>query len=619
MLRATATCLGVLLAASAWGQPAASELGETVKLRVLVDKVMHRADEGTSAEWIVEETAAAGFNVYSPRLGYDDFAMVRDVTDWCAASDIYHMVWMRGTLLAPEGEASEGRRAVWANGHEERLWSPNSDEFWEWTGEHITEYARISAEKPNLLGVILDYESYAPGKGASFVYPYSYDDLILGMFAEAQGIELPELGLDERASWLEEQGLREAFEQFQLAHWRERCRALREAVDAHNPDFRFVIYPGPGQPFTGEAAAVEWATERAPVIFATHETYGRITKFAPQQATVAFNGTLLAGLIDEARALGVPFDYLGGIDPVVSGADPEFSGRNATVLSEVGDGYWVFYEGPTYEDDHPAYFEWFARANEAIESRNWQFAHEPRETPDQWGPDLTTVGAQVAAPEWTGERVEFPEAHLRGDGLLLVNARAGESVSIELLHRPLGKARSELFYAVRDPDGDQIAGEGLGKARSAEVRFTPRTDGLHLVGVSAGQWGGAWRVAASNAPVGIYWQERQAVIFGAERLFFHVPDELDTVELRLRGAGAEMVRGNLRGPDGDLRDSAQTSPGEIEVALFADAVPGVWSIEMTEADTGPLEDATLLRGEGLPPVLSFAPEHVFRGAADAAD
>ena len=610
MLRKAAMLVAVFICVSAWSAPDPAEMGQSVKWRILVDKVMHKAADATSAQWVVEETADAGFNVYSPRLGYDDLEMVNQVTDWCSESDIYHMVWMRGTLAAPEGDEASGKRAVWANGHEELLWSPNSDEFWEWTNRYITEYARISAEKPSLLGVILDYENYAPGEGVGFLYPYSYDDIILGEFAEAQGIEIPDLALDERAPWLDEQGLREAFQQFQLAQWRERCRQLREAVDAYNPDFRFVVYPGPGQPFTGQAAGVEWSTERAPVIFATPRTYGRITLFSPQHATVKANGGILADLMIEADALGVPFDYVGGIDPVVHGADPEFCGKNAVILAEKGDGYWVFYEGPTYEDDHPEYFEWFRRANEAIEAENWEFAVQPRVNPITWDLNPATLAAGLEAPEWTGETVQFAPAFFRGDYLLLVQAKAGEPVTLQLQHNPLGKQWSQIFYVVHDPDGVRIAGDGI-EERSAEITFTPEVDGLHLMGVSAGDWGGAWRIVSANAPLAIYWPESLHTFRGATRLYFRVPEGMDVVEVPVTGGSPETVRGILRNPEGEVMADQQTG-GEVgRVALTADATPGVWSVELTKADTGTLEDCSVVHGEGLPPVLSLSPDHVF--------
>ncbi|MDA0335263.1 MAG: hypothetical protein O2782_08880, partial [bacterium] len=77
--------------------------------------------------------------------------------------------------------------------------------------------------------------------------------------------------------------------------------------------------------------------------------------------------------------------YAGGLDPVVKGADPEFSGRNAVMSAATSDGYWVFYEGPTYTGTHRDYFDWFTRANAAIHDQDWAFWQAPRETPDTFG------------------------------------------------------------------------------------------------------------------------------------------------------------------------------------------------------------------------------------------
>ncbi len=595
--------------------PDPGELGAGVKLRILVDKVMHNAAGASSAEWIVAETGEAGFNVYSPRLGFDDYDMVRRVSDWCAAHGIYHMVWMRGTLEAPEGDEAAGRRAVWATGHEERLWSPNSDEFWEWTSRHITEYARISAGSPNLLGVILDYENYSPTAGTGFLYPLSFDDAILERFAAAQGIELPELALDQRAAWLKDQGLYDAFERFQTDHWRERCRALREAVDEHNPRFRFVVYPGPITPFLRKAAAVEWSTEQAPVIFATPETYGRASKFLPQAESLAHSGELAGALIADAGQVGVPFHYLGGIDPVLTGADPEFCGKNALVLAQVGGGYWVFYEGPEYAEDHPEYFRWFAWANEAIERGDLDAWQEPRESEEEWGYDLAAIAATVAAPEVTGEATELPRVFLRGDNLLLVSCQAGREVRIAVRHNSLGRPLSRLYWAARGREGLEVAGGTFGE-QQGEISFTPTADGLHFVGVSAGKWGGAYRLLRTNAPVGVYAGQAVRVIFGAERLHFSVPEGLATLSLRVSGGGgAETVRANLYNPSAALAASAQTTQGARQAEIAHEPTqPGTWSVELTQADEGTLEDASLALGEGLPPVVSFVAEHVFAAA-----
>ncbi len=332
-------------------------------------------------QWMVEEAAEAGFNVWCPRRA-NDLAEVRQVTQWCEEAGILHIPWMRGTRgVSLDDESADGKRMVWASGLEDKLWSPNSAEFWEWTNNLILEYARISAEMPALFGVFLDYENYALGPNG---YALSYDDLILGSFAREKGIDLPELALDERYKWLTEQGLHDEFEAFQVAHWRERCRALREAVDEIDPTFMFMIYPAPGTKFMVEACYPEWATEQAPLILADAVTYGRAAVLPHLEALKA-NREALRERQAFAESQGINMLYTGGIDPVVKGADPEFCGRNAAMICHVTDGYWIFYEGPTYEGTHRDYFNWFARANEAVENENWQWAWQERETPDTYG------------------------------------------------------------------------------------------------------------------------------------------------------------------------------------------------------------------------------------------
>ncbi len=383
-LVAAAALLGIVFAASACSaELTRHDLGRTVKFKVLVDKVMQPEAGWHTEQWMVQEAAAAGFNVFCPRRARD-LEEVRKVTQWCEQEGMLHIPWMRGTLNASlDDEAADGKRLVWASGLESSLWSPNSDEFWEWTNEKILSYAKISAEMPTLFGVFLDYENYAEGSNC---YRLSYDDIIMGKFAEAQGIELPELALDERAQWLKDQGLHDAFEAFQVAHWRERCRTLREAVDEIDPEFMFMIYPAPGTKFMTEACYPEWATEQAPLILADASTYGRAAVLPHKQALRA-NRNKLVERQESAMEMGENLLYTGGIDPVVKGADPEFSGRNAAMIMHVTDGYWIFYEGPEYEGTHPDYFKWFARAHEAAEDENWDWAWEERQTPDTYGLD----------------------------------------------------------------------------------------------------------------------------------------------------------------------------------------------------------------------------------------
>jgi len=423
-----AAAVVVLASASDGERVPRAELGRSVKLTILVDKVMQPEADWHTEEWMVQEAAEAGFNVWSPRIGHADLAEVRQVNVWCREQGLFHMPWMRGTLSAPDGEEADGKRVVWGSGAEQLLWSPNADEFWAWTTEYIVEYARMASEDATIIGVFLDYENYAPGPKGGNLYDLSYDDLIMDAFARAREMDLPELDLGQRRPWLEEQGLHEAFSEFQIAHWRQRCRALREAVDEHAPEFQFCIYPAPGTLFMTAATYPEWATERAPLILADASIYGRPGVWAAHDEALQANHDKLAERMARAQALpGGPYMYAGGLDPVVKGADPEFSGRNAVMSSQLTDGYWIFYEGPQYSGTHRDYFDWFTRANRAIAAQEWGFWREPRQTPDTSGlhelvaetdrPQLVVHGSRPHVTR-TIEAMEVFETHEMGGNSL---------------------------------------------------------------------------------------------------------------------------------------------------------------------------------------------------------
>jgi len=204
-------------------------------------------------------------------------------------------------------------------------------------------------------------------------------------------MEMPDLAPSERYPWLESRALVDAFAELPIAPRRARCRALREQVHAINPRFQFIVYPAPGTLFIREAVWREWTTERAPLILADAVTYGRSGgKLLSEQAALKANRARLQANIASVRRAEVPFRYMGGIDPIVWGADPEFSGKNAVMISDLSDGYWIFYEGPTYgKEDNAAYWRWFTWANQAIAAADWQQQHAARETPDPYGVDLS--------------------------------------------------------------------------------------------------------------------------------------------------------------------------------------------------------------------------------------
>ena len=590
------------------------DLGRTEKLRILVDKVMQPEEGWVTKEWIVRETAEAGFNVFSPRLGHDRLDEVHEVTQWCEKYGIFHMPWMRGTLPAPSGPQADGKRVLWAGGSEQPLWSPSSDEFWEWTAKYIVEYAKLSAQTDRIIGVFLDYENYWRG-GQGNLYRITYENVILEPFLKSKGLEMPGIEPGARKAWLEEQGLHDDFAAFQRDHWRKRCRALREEVDKHDPKFQFCIYPSPGTPFMVEACYPEWSTEQAPIILADPWVYGRPSRFLPQHEALEANRQKLLDGMKIPQEARIPFIYSGGIDPVVRGADAEFCGKNAVMISELTGGYWVFYEGLEYDKDHPEYFRWFKWANDQITAGRLQAWHEPRETPERWVLDVfekAGKGVKVAPPEVTGATTKFGRVILRNDNLMLLAAKRGQPVEIALRNVPVGRYVSMLVWDVRNTNMERIASGTMPHDASGTVRFTPEEDGIYLLGVSSGSC--AYTITSANVPVGILASEGASLIYVAQPMYFHVPPGVDEFSITAKGSGAETVRVNVMRPDGEQVATGQTSLAGATVQIkvpAGDDAGKTWSLTTAKADEGVVEDYSIRFSANVPPVLALVPEHVF--------
>ncbi len=622
MLRRTSVMSTVLLAVLGLCRPAASAPPEQelfapgVKLRVLVDKVMQPEADWVTKEWMVRQAAEAGFNVLSPRVGHERLDEVRQVAEWCRKYGIYYMPWMRGSLTAPAGAVADGKRMLWASGLEQPLWSPNSDEFWQWTTRYIVEYAKMSRENEHLIGVFLDYENYAPGRPAN-LYDLSYDDQILRHFAQARKIDLPQLAPGERKRWLEQQKLHDAFATFQVEQWRLRCRRLREAVDRLNPKFRFCVYPAPGTPFMVEAIYREWATRQAPLILADASTYGRPGRLLLEQQALEGNRRLLLQRMKVPEEAGIPFVYIGGIDPVVRGADPEFCGKNAVMISEVTSGYWIFYEGPKYREDHPEYWKWFTWANRAIAQGNFQVQHQRRETPENLLLhlfDKLPAVPKVSLPELPPAVQKYPPVRLRGDNVLVLACRAGRPVKIVLRNVPVADYQASMAWEVHSADKQLLASGICQHDQTVEVRFDPPADGLYWLGASSGQC--AWVVQLANVPVGLYAVRPLHLIGSTGTLFFHVPRGTGGFTVTAEGSGAETVQVALVDPEGEevARGETALDRPQKKLAVPAErAGSGCWRLVVSRAAQGVLEDYTIVLDEKLPGVLSFTPRQVFTG------
>ncbi len=607
------TLLGVLAlsVACAAERPALKDLGRSVKMRILVDKVMQPVAKWKTEEWMIKEAAAAEFNVFSPRIGYDNIDEVRKVTDWCRTHGLYHMPWMRGVQGVPtDPKLSAGKRLVWANGSEQALWSPNSDELWDWMASYIVPYAEISAKDETLMGVFLDYENYWPG-GMGNLYDLSYDDVIMSKFAQSKGLTLPQLELSKRKAWLEEQKLHEEFERFQIAHWRLKCRELRAAVDKHNPRFMFNIYPAPGTKFMLVACYPEWATAQAPLILADPWTYGRPGRYTTHVKALQGNQGILQRGMTTAKETGTGnYIYIGGIDPVVAGADPEFCGKNALMLSGISDGYWIFYEGPVYAKNHLEYFKWFTWANRKMGQNDFQAAWQPRETEDPSGFPRIKVSGQAMT---RSEPRALPLVKLRGSNVLIVSARKDVPIHLDVETYRIGRNDTLLTWTLKDQAWQDLKQGDLPVGKASPVDFTVPQDGLYVLLLEAG--GNAYAVKGATAPLAIFTDPAVRFIYGAEKLYFKVPRDARQLKFHAGGGGGvETVKLTVFDADGKQVATGQSTlqQNQFDVSVPVTAPDDrAWYLTIGRADSGVLEDVSVTLDKQLSPVLSYFADEVF--------
>ncbi len=375
-------------------------LGRTLKIRLMVDKVAMRDNEDNyMTEKHIQMYAQAGFNVLVPRNGADDYDYVREMAKLAGRYNVFYMPWIRGGRYTPDDRRSDipaipqRKKIVSKDGVVQTKYSPNSEELWTWFTETILTYARISTREPAIIGVFIDYENYAQPRGPNReklignLYSISYDQDIIDEFTKTKEINMPKLPPNQRHTWLIENNLLESFTQFQYQQWRIRARKLRRAVDAINPKFQFGVYPFQ-TPFIQQAAWQEFSSKQAPVIIGDPSTYGRpkamnhLDGLKENQRLMREKGQFVE---DFKRQNTVHLKLLGGIDPIVDQVpDQEFTGKNAAMISENSDGYWVFYEldKSLTDAEHKKYVEWFSQANQAISEGRYDFWHEERQTPD---------------------------------------------------------------------------------------------------------------------------------------------------------------------------------------------------------------------------------------------
>jgi hypothetical protein len=112
----------------------------------------------------------------------------------------------------------------------------------------------------------------------------------------------------------------------------------------------------------------------------------------------------------------------------------------------------------------------------------------------------------------------------------------------------------------------------------------------------------------------LYAGDRLSFIHAVKRIYFRVPDSVEQFTVTARGSRAETVRVNVLNPGGNQVATGQTTLKDETMKVQVRAgehAGGIWSLELTRADEGALEDHSISLDPKIPPILSLNPKHVF--------
>lgn len=515
------------------------------------------------------------------------------------------------------------RQAVLSDGRVERYACPLEERFWQ---DHLLagmlERAKL-ADDPELQvdGLWIDFELYATVTGQRYYTNACYCDYCMSEFAEHRGIGIPDLALDERHPWLEEQGYAQDYTQLLQNRVEEHATEVREQVHEVNPNLLLGFYPTPHNwSLVGVARA--FSTERLPIILWATDTYGG---GGPNNVPDDWR--------EHYAELGINARYCAGM------LLRRYSAKNLAAYiyhtSAECDGYWLFttytlwnpveeHKGDYYlaAGTPEEYWDAIERGNAELDAlaedpdheSDLQIGIEPIVYHPLAKPELRRRVEALAPPPITGEVVEYPTVWLRGPNLLLVAGEAGRMVTIAIEFSQVGGGADQLKWEVADASGVKLlSGQGEPK-EDQTVSFTPEHDGIHYVLISAS--GSKWALKSADAPVGLYAGAKLHVMHGAERLLFAVPEATDEFTVMGHGSsGRERVKVNVYAPDGELAGTAQSGaeePFESPVTVEPGEHAGeTWSLEIARPDEQILEDNFLTLQAPLPPVVSLSEEHVF--------
>ncbi|WP_290577284.1 hypothetical protein [Ketobacter sp.] len=618
------------------------------KLSILVDKVLIASTGWNVEPWIIDDVVDAGFNAYIPRrlVASNNESIpeeqLKKLSILCQKKGIKTYYWMRGTI-----KTNKNKNTYTPGNFTEQLLSPNSNEYWNKLTSDITQAAKLSLTHPALEGVFLDFEDYEPRHINATAFHYSYEDEIVQSFSTQHTSLLGRKNSLIRKQWLsrsENIKLKESFIRFQHESWQQRMTLLRKTVDSINPKFQFLVYPfnpsrNKSAPFivgNGDlglpAPIAHLGTEAAPIIYAETRSYSR--PLSPIHGANSIISTVKDNTLESVTSAKRESPLaltLGGLNPLAD-RDKEL-GRNhepfyipnaAIAMSEIADGYWVFYEGLNFQDSlNKKYLSSFAWANSQIRQRRWQAAYTPINGAYDWSSYFSKLPAwSLPAPEHqpttsptkVRKNARSKRIWLRGDAIFIFPSSESELIEFTVSSRKLGNRNTTPAVCelrLRD-DPDKVVHHFQLSDKPMEF-FSQKTNTESDLILTCASGQRSVSVDSSTGPYGIYAGKPVRFYQNQEPLHLAVTTSTSDIVLTIKGSGREQAKFTLQNAYGvDIsQHSTYMSKGSHATIwrnkLQNHSQSGLWKVIPAPLDSLPFEDYSIKIEAGVIPIFYVLP------------
>ncbi len=511
----------------------------------------------------------------------------------------------------PSSKSSSYRRVIYSDGSSGIAPCPRDRGHWQ---EYLTYFGKVIAElslEPDLQidGIFLDCELYGPELGLKRHYgPHTcFCDNCFSSFLLARsynGSQLPSVRYRDRKRWLDKNKLLDNYFRFLERDVELLAKQFEQELHAVNGGLMLGMYPQLHN-WVLKSIARGFGTDSFPmIVFATDSYVGGGDRRIPDEPIEFYRKSRIYSIYAAGFLLG---SY-------------GHSGLRANLYGAAKkcNGYWLFRMpmlwGKFSKNERLAYgtekeyWQSIAAANDDIVA----FTNETDLLTDKMNMQQEWKLLRSDVLETEKRDYKLPKVNFRGKQDFLFYTDEHREVRFSLYFKRLSNYSDNLGYEITTPGGETILTKEVSKQGRTEIHFQSQSTGTHLLKVQSGRC--MFRLESTNTPIAVLDSGGFYTIGHVEPLYFYVNDANKKVVILGNGSGSETFRIVLKSPAGKIL-TAETNPLKNNLRLEIEPPvleAGIWSLSITKANRGRLEDVYFSLMGLRDTWLTFRPDWIFR-------